>query len=68
MLNGITQMQPKETWKVILSIMNILWSFEFCVTLQAMYFSELNKLNMSDTFKNIVKNLISPELISGRKQ
>lgn len=48
--------------------MNILWSFEFCVTLQAMYFSELNKLNMSDTFKNIVKNLISPELISGRKE
>lgn len=33
-----------------------------------MYFSELNKLNMSDTFKNIVKNLISPELISGRKE
>lgn len=43
--------------------MNILWSSEFRATLQAMYFSELSKLNMSDMFKNIVKNLISPELI-----
>lgn len=61
-------MQPRETWEINLSITNISRSAEFCATLQAVHFSELNKLNMSDTFKNIVKNLNSPELIWGSKE
>lgn len=48
-----------------MSITNIWWSSEFCATLQATYFWDLNQLNMSDMLKNIVKNFINPELILG---